>query len=402
MGCSIKNEKGLYGSCHRIELCLVSSMEKALKAVQESSALTEAERLVGIECARLILSIPGRHQVGHGPRAAAHVILTAWPNRWVNGQQKLGLSEPEVKKEWELAARVRELIAKALPVFDKAGWVLAELEAALPKASAIKRMSGWTVQEATPEAAARAAEAWAIWMGGPRELGYMDGKKRPAGAASARLFESVGAARRTAKAAQFGGERGPAAIVKLMIEPLEVMEGAKGMAAVRRELARAESETLERSMEEASLDRLREALGEAPAREIQTIEEGSLAGSDEGYARWSGGWQNTEGGFVNYSGELGPLGGALLHASEGAAKNAGYWNKSTAEDGVAKVRARPVEICESFGEPNVKELKKAIEMEHGREQAEALARAGEAALKARAEALRTGAAQPVPRRPRSL
>lgn len=403
MTCAIKNEKGLNGACYPIALAKAESMREALKAARANPALSEAEKASATELANLILALPGRGS-GRGREKDAWVCLRAWPSSWVNGQQPFAGTEEEARQEWEMVAKARALMSKALPAFEKVGWSLKELDESLPKASAIKRMANWKVEAAGAQAAARAAQAWAVWMGGPRELGYMDGKKRPAGAASARLFESASAALRTAKAAKFGGDRGPAAIVRLMIEPLEIVGDSNGLDAVRSELARAEGEALERSMEEASLERLRQMLGEAPAAPVQTIEAGSLAGAEEGYARWAGvgpGHPEVEAGFLSYAGTPGPLAGALLHATERGARATGYYY-SSAEEGVVKVRARPMEICELIGEPNVKELGKAIEIERDREEAESLAKAGEGALKARAAALQSGAAQPAPRRSRSL
>lgn len=403
MSCAIKNEKGLNGACQPIALAPVSALQKIAQGVDDGAhGLTEAEAKLASEMAALLLSLPGRGAKHWHNKGNDWVLLQAWPSGWANAQQAVKTSMAEVKKEWEVVAKARALLPKAAPALKKIGRELAELDESIPKAPAIKRMGAWTVEEAGPEAAARSAEAFAIWMGGPRELGYMDGKKRPAGAASARLFESAGAALRTAKAAGFDVRRGPAAIVRLLIEPLEVVGESRGMNAVRAELSRIESEALERSMEEASLERLREALGEAPPPEIQTIEEDSLAGAEEGYARWTVGWRENEAGFLNYDTTPGPLGGAMLHATEAQARQQGYYQTSATEDGVAKVRARPIEICERLGEPNVKELSKAIEIERDREQAEALAKVGQEALKARAEALRSGAAQPAPRRSRSL
>lgn len=405
MPCAIKNEKGLNGACHEIALAPVSALKRVAEIKAGAHGLSEEEAALAAKMASLLLSLPGRGSKDwyNSKNNTDWVKLKAWPSGWANAQQPYEGSEAQVRQEWALVSQAREMLSKAQPALKKIGQDLANLDDKLPKASAIKRMAGWTVEAAGAETAARAGEAWAIWMGGARELGYMDGKKRPAGAAGARLFESEKAALRTAKAARFGSDRGPAAIVRLIIEPLEVMPGAKGMDAVRAELSRLESEELSRSMEEASLERLREALGEAPAPAPQIMDSGSLAGAEEGFARWvSGGDEKAQAGFLNYDQRPGPLAGAQLHPTERGARDASYWWGALSEDGVARVRARPIEIGELIGEPNVKELSKAIEIERDHREAQALARADQEALKARAAALQSGEATPAPRRSRSL
>lgn len=423
MSCAIKNEKGLSGRCERAYLASRDSLGKAQAKLASDTLLSPNEKDQAVELVEALLGLQKHpkpmYRSGRRPGQPAEewATMSAWPSGWVNEQQPVGMTPQEARAEWALAQRIRAAMALGLPALEKIGIPLSELEANAPKASSLKKTSAWTVEEAGAHLAANAGFAWAIWMGGARELGYMDDKKRPAGAASARLFESAAAASRTAKAARFGGDRGPAAIVKLRIEPTDIVEASPGAGdEVRMELASIEARSLESAMEEASLDRLREALGEGPGREAPAPQpEGSLAGAESGFAVWrdtrekaafstpSGGGDSSLGaGFINYKGELGPLVGATLHASAQKAKSAYYVGYGGARDAIVRVRSQPAEVCALIGEPNVKELQSAIEAEEERNTSAALAKADASALRARAASLESGAAQPAPRRSRSL
>lgn len=284
------------------------------------------------------------------------------------------------------------------------------LMAALPKKTALAKMKSLAINELEEGWEAKGGEAWAIWMGSARELGYMDDKKRPAGAASARLFESSAAALRTAKAAKFGSDRGPASIVRLRVECVEIVSSEQGAScsAVRQQMARQESLEIAESMEEASLDQIRAALGEPTASPKPTLaapEEGSLAGRENGYACWVdagvslGYGRQGASGFVNIRGVLGPLTGAVLKATTSAAEhNHGYWGGQTS---VVKISCWPVGIDETIGEPNVANLRAAIEWEQAQAAEAALKKQDSDKLRARAEELSSGQAAPR-RRARSL
>lgn len=406
MSITIKNEKGLNAtSCYEKSLIEVEKIEKmkvALKIGLEKGLMTEAEHQLATAFLQQIESLPGRSEPGYYSRKIS-VTYVGWPTGWGNEHNPVNTTKENVEKEWETLKAIRAQYKKAVVIFDKVSWDLKELDTNLPKESSLKKSASWIVEEVDPNAAARAGFGWAIWMGSPRELGYMDGKKRPAGAASARLFESEAAAVRTAKAARFGTDRGPAAIVKLMIEPLELVESSGGGDEVRAEMARIESASITQALEEASLERLQAVLGDSSAVNVAIPEdpEGSLAGSDTGYALWRG-YKDMDGsGYVNYNGGAGPLNGALLRSSLKDVKNNMYSYGAVEGHTVVKVKARPVEIGQLIGEPNVKELNEAIELEHQRQEAASLSKANVEALKARAAALQSGAAQPAPRR-RSL
>lgn len=281
----------------------------------------------------------------------------------------------------------------------------------LPKKTAFAKFKALAINELEEGWEAKGGEAWAIWMGSARELGYMDDKKRPSGAASARLFESSAAALRTAKAAKFGSDRGPAAIVRLRVECIEIVSSEQGASctAVRQQMARQESLEILESMETASLDQIREALGEpmaSPKPALTAPEEGSLAGRENGYACWvdvnarvSGYARDGASGFVNIRGDLGPLTGAVLKATASAAGHShGYWGGQTS---VVKVSCWPVGIDETIGEPNVANLRAAIDWEQAQAAEAALKKQDSDTLRARAEALSSGQAAPR-RRARSL
>jgi hypothetical protein len=262
--------------------------------------------------------------------------------------------------------------------------------------------------ELEPGWEAKGGHAWAIWMGSAREQGYMDDKKRPAGASAARLFESEAAALRTAKAAKFGGERGPAAIVRVGVECQEIVKSEPGAncAAPKMQMALREARELDAVLEEASLEEIRRVLGEAP--EIEEAEssmpkEGSLAGREDGYACWvdvpSSNGNAGRCGFLNIRNELGPLLGAALRATpEGAQSKSGYWNSNTA---IVKVSCAPISVDAKLGEPEIASLQTAIAWEAAESAKAALQKQGAQALKDRASKLESGAAQPR-RKSRSL
>lgn len=303
----------------------------------------------------------------------------------------------QLAKHWETLAEIAQGAAAALS--GLAGGKVEEarknLMKELPTKAAMAKMKSAAVQDLEEGWEAKGGEAWAIWMGSAREQGYMDDKKRPGGAASARLFESSAAALRTAKLAKFGADRGPASIVRLRVECVEITSSAEGSScsAVRMQMAKREAQEISESMESASLDQIRQALGEPtsePAQALAAPEAGSLAGREDGYGSWVDEAGNqSKGGFLNIRGEAGPLTGAVLKSSAAGAKGLGYWQAS-----VIKVSCWPVAIDETIGEPKDQSVRAAIEWERAAAEESALKKQDADALRARAQALMSGQAAP--------
>lgn len=331
--------------------------------------------------------------------------LSNVPGGFSNETHLWSQTPEELRAIWKRSADLRASMPSFKNLPAHLNEALKSLESALPKKATFERMNGFILTHLEPGWEAVGGEAWAIWMGSARELGYMDDKKRPAGAAAARLFESQAAAERTARAARFGSDRGPAAIVRLVVECEAIVESDPGAtcAAPRHQIAQRESREIADSLEEASLDDIRRALGESPSESIPSAEpppEGSLAGRETGFACWvDSDHGRVDCGFSNIRGDLGPLTGAILKPNAKAASQAsGSWRGRAS---VVQVSCRPVSIDALIGEPQVSALKAAIAWE-GQQAAEAaLQKQSADALKQRAAALESGAAQPR-RRSRSL
>jgi hypothetical protein len=407
MPCIVKNEKGLFAgaSAAWMKTSNMEALEKAASKANDESAKAWLASLREVFCKR-----ERKTQWGHSiDELHALPIPGGLGNETAQWDQgAVELQEAWVKMEACVLAR-----PKALAALDKAAagnevlkHHLKNLDDQLPKKATMARVRKYTLEDLVPGWEARGGDAWAIWMGSPREQGYMDDKKRPAGAASARLFESAAAAERTAKAAKFGSDRGPAAIVKLRVEALEIVSSEKGSKceAVRQCIAEREGQEIRSALEEASLDDIRLALGEAPSSEPQerliAPQEGSLAGREDGYACWVDVDHErcSKRGFVNIRSELGPLTSAVLKPTEkAAAQKSSYWG----EVSVVKVSCSPVEIAALIGEPALSSVNAAIAWEQSVAASEALRKQDADTLRQRAAALSSGEAAPR-RRVRSL
>ena len=394
----LKNEKGLFARQERLSIVDADDFAR-LSALAASRPCPAAQPWLAD--LRGVCEDAGS---GWGKSKRTLMCLGNMPGGFVNESQPWAVDRSGLARSWEAYGRLREGWAAARSELAAAGAqekTLAEMDKALPSKAALAKLSKLSVEEREPGWQAKGGLAWAVWMGSERELGYMDGKKRPAGAASARLFESAAAATRTAKAADFGGERGPAAIVRLRVEcvAIERERGSPKCDPVRLQMARREAEELRDSLEESSLEQIRHALGEAssamssePAPEPPPA--GSLAGREEGFACWVGG--QDEGGFLNIRSGTGPLTGALLHANLAKSMQAGWGDMA-----VVRVACWPEAIEAKIGEPNASSLGAAIAWEQEVARAEALRRQDADALRRRASELESGAAQPR-RRARSL
>ena len=297
---------------------------------------------------------------------------------------------------WKALTELRESFEK---LKTKSGISSAIIDKFLPSKAELKRVLTCVVVDLEPGWEARAGVAYAIWMGRSADKGYMDEYKLPVGSAGARLFESAAAATRTAKAAKFGadGVRGPAAIVRLVIEPVEVLmaESSKGNTP-RQAIAELEAAEIEAALEEASSEDIAEALGESPAPMLPAPNIGR-AGRQEGFACWSenllwssdhkGTSQLSTQGFVNIRGDLGPLTSAVLAVDAHQARS-----KNWGDGCVVKVALRPVEIVEILGQPEILGLESCIAWEAESARRTALAKQTGEVLRARAAALLSGAA----------
>lgn len=306
-----------------------------------------------------------------------------------------------LRKEWESVSKLlakadwpEAVQARALQLgLGELGDAILTIDHILPKKAALEKALACNFTDLAPGWEAEGGDAYAIWMGSARELGYMDDKKRPAGAASARLFESAAAASRTAKAARFGvgGSRGPAAIVKLAVEPVDILfaQGSSGEAP-RSAISELEAAEISAALEEASPEEIAQALGgEQPA--MPAPPQIGRAGCQLGYASWIDRPKLSEGpqGFVNIRSELGPLTSAVLSLHEHFAHS-----KTGAGGCVVKVALRPVEIMERLGAPKTSGLEACIAWEAESARRAALAKQTGQALRERAAALQSGASAP--------
>lgn len=396
----VKNEKGLFASpsSSSVDGSKFDALRKAAAGKPEL-----LDWLAGFEAACL------RNEWGSGKHRRSALMLSNTLGGLGNETATWDIAAMDLRAWWDRLEELRSSLPAALGSWKPDGGFasegLDEIDAALPKKAAVARAKAMVLEELEAGWEAKGGQAWAIWMGSPREQGYMDDKKRPAGAAGARLFESAAAAMRTAKAAKFGGERGPAAIVRLRVECVKIESSEPGSpcAAVRSHMARREALEIQESLEEASIDDIRRALGEpvadgAPAAEAPA--EGSLAGREEGYACWiegqAGSWRE-DSGFVNIRGAVGPLTGAVLKPTVKGAQQKGWSGQSS----IVRVACWPVAIDDLVGEPIVASLSCAIAWEQEQAASDALRKQDAQTLKARAQALESGQAAPR-RRARSL
>lgn len=409
MPTTVANEKGLFSSplhCH-IDGKSFDVLTKASSADAESNAWLSRLLAIAPRDVQLGSSFI-RHRGGSAP-----LFMQNLPGGFSNETTQWDMSSSELIARWR---DVAELIAqwpgvsKRLCTLPGAEAHVKSLGECLPKKAILDRIKNCVLKDLEPGWEADGGAAWAIWMGSPRELGYMDDKKRPAGAASARLFESPAAAERTAKAAKFGSDRGPAAIVRLRVECIAIESSDPGASceAPRRKMAQREAQELIDSLEEASLDDIRRALGEQVVSDRSSLAQppatGSLAGREEGFACWvdrtsSHSLDARKSGFVNIRSGLGPLTGAVLTSSaKASAQKSGYW---AGETSVVKVACWPEAIESVIGEPNRISIDAAIAWESEQAAQAALSRQNADTLKARANALRSGEAAPR-KRARSL
>lgn len=406
MTCIVKNEKGLFASPSH-EYIATAAVEGAQKVAEHLGDEVAKQWLADLRKA-----YPTTEQRGYWKNQSTVLVSAPVPGGMGNETAKWEQSASDLRSSWDALERLASSRAKALAGLDKAAQSLPTLaeqlkaiDDGLPKKALWARVKKYTLEELEPGWEAKGGDAWAIWMGSPREQGYMDDKKRPAGAASARLFESAAAAERTAKAAKFGGDRGPAAIVKLRVQALEIVSSQPGAKceAVRQTIAAREAQDIRDALEEASLDDIRLALGEPASEPQEALEapaEGSLAGREDGYACWVdfSHQEHARSGFVNIRSQLGPLTSAVLKATEKAAsQKTTYWGEST----IVKVSCSPVEISAVIGEPALSSVKAAIAWEQSVAASEALKKQDADTLRQRAQALSSGEAAPR-RRARSL
>jgi len=439
MGIKMVNEKGLNASFGSLSFIRSNSLRDLIAAAQKDSQISESDRAAALALlARVQAELPLEsrhhwHDLGQTDKQVH--IVPFFPHGWVNETQIADISLESMNAHIDLIKQLHALRAPltalckthkiAHPDFSPeqlAHWrhSAEELEKmakktpmdAIPGAAAIKKIETAVIEEAGPAQSARAGHAFAIWMGDRRDTGYMDTKKRPAGAAGARLFESAEAAARTARAASFGDgkAKGPAAIVQLAIEPIALEPGHATPTEIMGALAHIEQAQLQAAIEAVSLDRIRELLGVSPAPvapddPLPNLDSNSLAGAQSGWAVWrdyrSDQHPHQTAGFVNQRDGLGPLVGAVLfELLQTAERKLNAWSRSQS-DAILRVVARPVEIVALLGSPYVAPLENAIEHERAMAEKAALARANADSLRARAQLLESGAAQPTPARRRS-
>ena len=400
----IKNEKGLYATSSIIRIGAVD-----FEAVKSAYGADE-------DCARWCAKFEGM-MVKEGLYWGAKKYPESYwftcpdvPSGFGNETQQWHKTESELRAWWreigELRADFSKWSKKLAKKTDFASKSMDAVEKFIPKAANIAKWEGFFLESLDPGWEAKGGSAWAIWMGSARQQGYMDDKKRPAGASGARLFESEAAAMRTAKAAKFGSDRGPAAIVRMGVQCQEISHSEPGALceAPKQQMALREARELQDYLEEASLDDIRMALGESPSERAPKAEApvaGSLAGGEDGFACWVDvvGAESKRGGFLNIRNELGPLLGAALRPTLEAAKNkSAYWGAHTS---VVRVSCAPLSIDAKIGEPQVASLAAAIDWESKVASEAALEKQGAQALRSRAKALESGEVAPR-RKSRSL
>lgn len=298
-----------------------------------------------------------------------------------NESEKIERTVLEVKSEIDGVLMWHERVKK-----NAAVWIFLKKAAKIekdriPSMAKIKKIKEeWRIEEYSDAKAAEPGYGWAIWMGSARNLGYMDDKKRAAGAGSARLFESEAAALKTAKSARFGdegSERGPCAVVKMFIEPIEVLnENGVNSAIIQEVIKRKEAMELREALEYGNVEGIQAALEDLEIPDVKL--RNALAGQEEGLAFWVKNnyyGQDGDEGFLNYRNQVGPLNGATIHKLNS--------KKEVYYDGAIKVRVRirPVEIGTKIGEPDVKDVEQAIEFEQSQIDYEVLKRQTKETLK---------------------
>ena len=405
MPTTIKNEKGLFLSSKLVGID--ASMFESIASVLSS----DPEGIQWIQTVRALTRIEQSYNSNH--KGISHkypynhfLYFSELPSGFGNETQLWESSSAKIRSNWnqlvELISQWSQLSKKISPLTHKDQ--LKYFKTAFPSSKTIQKALTYHFTDLTPGWEAQGGDAWAIWMGSAREQGYMDDKKRPAGAASARLFESPSAAARTARLAKFGGDRGPAAIVRLHVECLDITSSDPGASceAPRMIMAQREAHELMEAIEDASIDQIRRALGE-PTNQAQNVlttpPESSLAGCEEGFACWverDVGHCHSSG-FVNIRYELGPLTSAVLKKKAADARK-NYWQGHTS---IIKVGCRPIAIEELIGEPNVNSVESAIAWETEQAAINNLRKQDAQTLRDRAKALESGEATPR-KRTRSL
>lgn len=400
MPTSVKNDKGLFSrpSAVHVDADAFEAVAAACSGDPLAQAWVDSARAASFPQKIQWLARAEAYPLGH---ALAFELI---PGGFSNETHLWAPSSSELLARWGTLATLRsEWDALSKKLKHKGVDVqIDQLRKQLPTSAALARARQCVLEDLGFGWEARGGMAWAIWMGVPGECGYMDDHKRPAGAASARLFESAAAAERTANAAKFGSIRGPAAIVRVRVECVAVAASPKGARCESPRLAIAEREARELLdfLEEASLDDIRLALGEpsaalsGPAAAPPPPPPApSLAGRQTGYACWvdpiAPGPNDigSAGGFVNIRGDLGPLAGAVLKSSCSPAA----WAASVS---FVQVACSPDAIESLIGQPWLDPVRLAIDTERSQAAAASLARQSADALRQRAAALSSGRAAP--------
>ena len=364
MTCTLQNKKGLFARCSPVALIYADRLDALRKLIQEQQIPVHdplaqlVPLLAQLPCT---LSISGQYpSLAKNLAVGFHCI----PQSWVNETQEIDLYESQAQKEQELAPAIARLYAQTFDGIElRLGSSLAQTITTLfegksptrralpigflaPKSAVLKNLSEAVIKPAGPEVNAQDGIGWAIWM--ERGQGWMDHKKRPAQACSeARLFESAAAALRTAKAAGFGSNtssRGPALIVQIALEPVEILvretRNGTNLAVIEGALAKRESDEIEKAL---LLD-----WESALTPSAQDLKPGTF----EGCAIWIEGNRQTQttSGFKNQRNDAGPLGGAQLHSNTAQAlQHLTWYNNGCC---IVKIIARPTAISENLEQAN--------------------------------------------------
>lgn len=248
---------------------------------------------------------------------------------WGNESHETQGDPGDALAAFEALPSIAAALAKAKPHLPAK--IAKDMES-FPSKATCQKLLEISVEQGGPEAFASEGEGWAVWMEAGQ--GWMDDKKRPGPLGAARMFESAAGCLRTAKAACFGSNhgRGPAAIVKIALEPIGFDP----------------SSPIDSRVVDA--DPVRASIARREAKEIgEAIETGAAVCHDEtsgcsfGWATWifHPNSSNEKAGFVSHRNTLGPLCGAQL-----SNEPVRQWGASC----LVNVRLRPTDIFERLGD----------------------------------------------------
>jgi len=372
--------------------------------------------------------------------------LEFFPHRWQSSarQTLVEATAAQAQQEWtltrELVALRKRLLELGAALSDPVNPRVCAFSA-VPKTVQIKKLDEAQILESGPEHAARASEAYAIWMGAADKTGYLSRTMAPIGTAGARLFETLGAARQFAKKNHFGDSigmrrgsqglwRGPIAIVRLMLAPTGLEAGSAPAPEISLAIAEREAAELREAMARGVLSaqgiELSRALpaqgsahqtGATDAAKAKGSQKASKAAkkktpavrrgrawAQDGYALWLDPRHLDEGlhaGFASQRFVGQALGAAQLHRTPAKAHEFHIYSRG--DRAVVRIRVRPVAIEETQGAVDTLALQNAISVEQALLAQEAAEReAIRAAQEALAAAQQTALAPIAPRVSRRL